>query len=1533
MDEVKIVIESPPDVGWERPPQEESDTWSTYNVSESDFFCGVERARNKEAAYEIEYRCERSPFLAMILVRMVLNQMGEQDAKDALESLPLVTLGTVKKQPGGQERAKTISVYVMNEEKRAPKGTGIQKTTLYDLFKMSAVNISKDDLMRLAKVSPSASLWDRMQSWVSGTTTEASQERVEDVKHSWDKVRIKAGEGGKTVLDIRLCDLVAHLRLDALGKVMDVIDALGTRMNASFVELDPKYITVYHDWARIRRIAFEMEGIMSFSIHLGLKEQGYDFAVTNDLLRSRNELRLSDFLLDFISGGKLKVAVRLLTSDKKYDAAEDAQRLMIRLLYASGKVYAPNIGGLFEHYPFRCLMNAEMKRQIETFQNVKKMDVHSHNEELPKLMTDFKQYVGTKMGETLVTRAEYDPDQTPEVIADPTLAIGISTYLKDISRRGYGADFFTAQKNPGSVWLLKMREIVECVNISHQTIGYKIFSEVKDVSIPPWNDESNYFDSVMTEVDEESVDGEEIIRSLQAARLSRGADLMKIMREKTTKGGLGYLNDPKRSKKPVMLNDEAFRKIALTSDSIREILDGNWKLADNLSSPMDKCIIKEEEVGSRSFLAGGAQGKIFLMVIDKRRGKKDELPRADITKNTAEYFKRLEEIIEKHQNHKYGPGISYIRMLLVRNIINLLTSESAIDITVAIREVGEIVDITNEFADGDKWTNGAARAAFLEMVEKPLPSPLSSEEFTLPRNSKMDPQTIDRAVDEMMNIFKFANTSTKDGDVGGGGITGLEDYVRSLVGSQQSALSGVAALYGNVRNALRRTLMISYSIPQELPIKSAKGGLTIEEFMKTKFDAKMIQDAKKYEGLDYEIGALKKFPAVPSAEMKTEYFDKESKEIRSSETMNEMLNSLICSIHYEEGMCPFFIRCYGGFTCAATDSKSGYGISQAIATIQKAASNPSQFALDLILKQTIGFDSKMLVEPTPAPPPKSDGAITTFLTMELIDDTLANFPRLYATLYNKFYKHMKTDRPTYHECLTNAIQQSVLALAYFQKYMQGMHFDLHPGNIFIKICDKTEFNGTPICDYPFFECTIGTKVYRIKNLGFLCKIGDMGHAVIKLKLGPDGQDGKTVRKIPLGPGLGSITEYLSVADQYFALRRILMVSFKFIPIIQLFTIAEVRIAIENVIGANIANISPSTSVFNWIALTAASFVTNGVLFNIPGVVGRVKKFGGYVGSAIGAGLSIPGSIASGAIALVLDFLPESIKNLVPSGATLTKGTVAKDQNKGEAKDHNESTLYLWIESMVFSYLSKSVATTLSKELNKLINPVRTRASGAFYPGYDLGTLINGCSSNKMLWLNPAISYYFQMESLEHMSKYGDLKNVQFMEFGDGLPQLSGYVSYFYPDPKYTITSPFDMISKMLDGTPEAGPVTQEEEVNQAFKKRTPPPLPPKPYQVDAPPPLPPKPDYEPIYPGIETDPGIELTNALEFGDDADEPPSKYPRAEGRHHGRQHKKKARQACLRCTERGLILSCRKCKDVHFCSMQCYKYHWQDVHGDED
>jgi hypothetical protein len=124
-----------------------------------------------------------------------------------------------------------------------------------------------------------------------------------------------------------------------------------------------------------------------------------------------------------------------------------------------------------------------------------------------------------------------------------------------------------------------------------------------------------------------------------------------------------------------------------------------------------------------------------------------------------------------------------------------------------------------------------------------------------------------------------------------------------------------------------------------------------------------------------------------------------------------------------------------------------------------------------------------------------------FVIMELIHGTLHDFPRRIVPQLQRMLLQQGTEAanvPTFDDYVDNAMQQIILSLAIYQEQFAGMHNDLHPGNVFIKYCDKTPYNGKPLCDYEYFEYRIGAAVHRVPNLGFVIKIGDLGHGSLSV---------------------------------------------------------------------------------------------------------------------------------------------------------------------------------------------------------------------------------------------------------------------------------------------------------------------------------------------------------------------------------------------------------------------------------------------------
>lgn len=123
--------------------------------------------------------------------------------------------------------------------------------------------------------------------------------------------------------------------------------------------------------------------------------------------------------------------------------------------------------------------------------------------------------------------------------------------------------------------------------------------------------------------------------------------------------------------------------------------------------------------------------------------------------------------------------------------------------------------------------------------------------------------------------------------------------------------------------------------------------------------------------------------------------------------------------------------------------------------------------------------------------------------------------------------------------MDNAIAQVTVSLAQFHEHLNGMHMDFHTENVFIKICDQALYNGKALRDYEYFEYVIGNGVQlRIPNMGFVIKLGDLGHASVNLKrrLGAKATDQASIdvttrhMGLEIGDALGRLSIHKSTPD-------------------------------------------------------------------------------------------------------------------------------------------------------------------------------------------------------------------------------------------------------------------------------------------------------------------------------------------------------------------------------------------------------------------
>ncbi len=215
--------------------------------------------------------------------------------------------------------------------------------------------------------------------------------------------------------------------------------------------------------------------------------------------------------------------------------------------------------------------------------------------------------------------------------------------------------------------------------------------------------------------------------------------------------------------------------------------------------------------------------------------------------------------------------------------------------------------------------------------------------------------------------------------------------------------------------------------------------------------------------------ALKRFPAITTDtmdELKCPIITESN--VECGETANEMLLTVLASKLYDTDISPHFMQVYSAFTCTAPN-----------------------------------------------------GDVIPYMAMERIQTDLNGFVKFVFRVQQMLRQQgVAADKiPTFNDYVHNVLFQSVMALVQYNQYLQGMHNDLHPGNIFIKVCDETLYAGKPLKDYDYFSYTINDTQYKVPNLGFLVKLGDLGHATVQLsKKSKFGEKIKTSigKYVPLG---------------------------------------------------------------------------------------------------------------------------------------------------------------------------------------------------------------------------------------------------------------------------------------------------------------------------------------------------------------------------------------------------------------------------------
>ncbi len=154
---------------------------------------------------------------------------------------------------------------------------------------------------------------------------------------------------------------------------------------------------------------------------------------------------------------------------------------------------------------------------------------------------------------------------------------------------------------------------------------------------------------------------------------------------------------------------------------------------------------------------------------------------------------------------------------------------------------------------------------------------------------------------------------------------------------------------------------------------------------------------------------------------------------------------------------------------------------------------------ELLLSGKLGYQDHLRAVAALVHSPAVEAATRNeiYLIQELIQGSFSKFRRFCSKLQLALMKEKKPV-PTFDQYVTNALQQVTYSLQLFQDYFNGVHGDLHPDNIFVKYCDETLYKGVPLHLHEQFEYTLRGRTYSVKNMGFIVKLGDMGHSSINV---------------------------------------------------------------------------------------------------------------------------------------------------------------------------------------------------------------------------------------------------------------------------------------------------------------------------------------------------------------------------------------------------------------------------------------------------
>lgn len=244
--------------------------------------------------------------------------------------------------------------------------------------------------------------------------------------------------------------------------------------------------------------------------------------------------------------------------------------------------------------------------------------------------------------------------------------------------------------------------------------------------------------------------------------------------------------------------------------------------------------------------------------------------------------------------------------------------------------------------------------------------------------------------------------------------------------------------------------------------------------------------------------ALKKFPPVYAdkfQQMNCDIIDNNI--VQCNETTNEMLIAYLLNMYYDTGKIPHFLQYHKLMACSASIKNSDIAKFKKLKDILKKKNlRLSQFKLD------DAFDIKKYQK------------INYYCLMEKIDGDLYSFRSIVDKLqYIQFISCGNQNTGNYYtkqHYINNCLMQIFYTLYFYQKELKGMHNDLHPGNIFIKLCDDTKYIGddgklTSLNEIKYFKYKFSDNLtFKLPNMGFIVKLGDPGHASVQVKI--DGKD-------------------------------------------------------------------------------------------------------------------------------------------------------------------------------------------------------------------------------------------------------------------------------------------------------------------------------------------------------------------------------------------------------------------------------------------